>query len=381
MNIEVFNTNFQRIAICDNYESIIWTDRYNDCGDFELYFAMDVSLLSIYRPDYYLVSDESEYVMIIEDLQITTDSETGNHLIVRGRSLESILKRRIVWTQTLLRGKFQNAVKKLIDQNIIDPTIGNKKPLLANRKITNFRFIESEDTRITNISLDDNPQSEDDVVQFTGDVLFDAIKGLCDIFNVGFKITLTDDNIFEFRLYVGKDRSYAQNTNPYVVFSPVFENIINSDYSEMKSGYCNVTLVAGEGEGSARKTQVAGETNSTELNRRELYTDARDISSTYEDDSKDPPVQKTIPASQYNKMLKNRGLENLKEVDIKREFNGEVEATQLYKYGRDFFMGDVATLENEYGLVTRVQVMEFIYSNSTSETSAYPTFKVLEEGE
>lgn len=374
MNIEVFNTDFQRIAICDNYESIIWTDRYNDCGDFELYFAMDVSLLSIYQPDYYLVSDESEYVMIIEDLQITTDSETGNHLIVKGRSLESILKRRIVWTQTLLRGKFQNAVKKLITQNITSPK-------LAVRKITNFRFIDSEDERITNLNLDDSALSEDDVVQFTGDVLFDAIKGLCDAFNVGFKITLTDDNIFEFRLYVGKDRSYTQNTNPYVVFSPTFENIINSDYSEMKSGYCNVTLVAGEGEGSARRTQVAGETNSTELNRRELYTDARDISSTYEDDSKDPPEQKTIPTAQYNKMLKNRGLENLKEVDIKREFNGEVEATQLYKYGRDFFMGDVTELENEYGLVTRVQVMEFIYSNSTSETSAYPTFKVLEEGE
>jgi len=368
MNIEVFNKDFQRIAICDNYESFIWTDRYNDCGDFELYFGMDIALLGIYQPDYYLMFDQSEHVMIIEDLQVTTDTETGNHLVVRGRSLESILKRRIVWTQTVLKGKFQNAIKKLIDKNI-----GEQAG--TNRRVSNFKFIVSEDERITNISLDDNPQSEDDVVQFTGDVLFDAIKGLCDIFNVGFKITLNANNEFEFRLYVGKDRSYSQSALPYVVFSPTFENIINSDYSETRSGYCNVTLVAGEGEGKDRKTQVAGEVDSKGLDRRELYTDARDISSEVQEEGEEA---KTIPIAQYNKMLKNRGKESLAEFDIKKEFNGEVEATQLYKYGRDFFMGDVTELENEYGLVTRVQVMEFIYSDSTSETTAYPTFKVVD---
>ncbi len=371
MNIEVFNKDFQRIAICDNYESFIWTDRYNDCGDFELYFGMDIALLEIYQPDYYLMFDQSEHVMIIEDLQVTTDTETGNHLVVRGRSLESILKRRIVWTQTVLKGNFQNAIKKLTDNNI-------EKPTNTKRKVSNFKFIVNNDDRIKNISLEDDPQSSDDVVQFTGDVLFDAIKGLCDIFNVGFKITLNANNEFEFRLYVGEDRSYSQSALPYVVFSPTFENIINSDYSETKSGYCNVTLVAGEGEGKDRKTQVAGEVDSQGLDRRELYTDARDISSEVQEEGQQA---KTIPIAQYNKMLKNRGKENLAEFGIKKEFNGEVEATQLYKYGEDFFMGDVTTLENEYGLVTRVQVMEFIYSDSTSETTAYPTFKVVDNEE
>ena len=70
MELEVYNTNFERIAVCDTYESLIWTDRYNDVGDFELYFAMDPKLLDIYIPDYYLISYDSEYIMIIEDLRL-----------------------------------------------------------------------------------------------------------------------------------------------------------------------------------------------------------------------------------------------------------------------------------------------------------------------
>lgn len=358
MNLEVFNTNFERIAICDNYESFIWTDRYNAYGDFELYFGMDKALLDIYQPDYYLVSDESEYTMIIEDLNITTDTETGNHLIVRGRSLESLLYRRIVWTQTILKGNLHNAIKKLITDNVTNPK-------LAVRKIENFAFIDSEDERILNLTIDET--------QFTGNILYDAIQKLCDLYNVGFKITLNADHVFEFRLYMGEDRSYAQNVNPYVVFSPTFENIINSNYAEMKSGYCNVTLVAGEGEGTARKTYVVGETDSTGIIRRELYTDARDISSTND--------EQTISTAAYNNMLKNRGLSKLKEVDIQKEFEGQVETSRLYRYGEHFGMGDITELENEYDLETRVRVIEYIYSDSTSETTEYPTFEVVEEDE
>lgn len=373
MYIEVFNTKFERVAVCDNYESLIWTDRYNEPGDFELYFPMRTELLDIYVPDYYLVATEhgpesikdSEYTMIIEDLKVTTDLDGGNHLIVTGRSLESILCRRIVWQQTTVKGNFQNAIQKLLNDNVIDPKPNSEK---EKRKISNFVF--QTNSEVESLTIDET--------QYTGDVLYDAIKALCDVHNVGFSLKKNDRNEFIFKLYIGTDRSYSQTNNTYVVFSPAFDNIISSDYTENKSKYCNITLVAGEGEGAQRKTAIVGDTNVTGINRRELFTDARDISSKTENDEGEST---TMPDREYKKALENRGKEKLKEVEIEKTFEGQVEATQLYRYGEHFFMGDFCQLENEYGKQSRVKVVEYIHSESTSGIEEYPTFKVVEEEE
>lgn len=391
MDLIVYDTNFNIVAICDDYESLIWNDRYNEPGDFELYFPMESRLLDIYKPDYYLVSADSEYTMIIEDLKVTTDLEGGDHFIVTGRDLVSILCRRIVWKMTTVSGNFVNAIDKILKQNVYDPIPKNSK---AKRKIEEFYWDkDSTDAAIKQLTIDET--------QFTGDVVYDVIKDLCDQFDVGFSLKRNPvTGKFVFSLYQGVDRSYRQNANKYVVFSPEFDNLISTDYTENKSKYCNVTLVAGEGEGPDRVTLEVGDTTSSGLNRRELFTDARDLSSVIEDeddeeeeeeeevDPENPQggegeedEEKHMSPEEYKNLLKNRGLEKLKEVEIEKTFDGQVDATQIYRYGRDFFMGDICELVNQYGKETRVKVVEYIHSESTSGIEEYPTFKVVEEEE
>jgi len=387
MDLIVYDTNFNIVAICDDYESLIWNDRYNEPGDFELYFPMESRLLDIYKPDYYLVSADSEYTMIIEDLKVTTDLEGGDHFIVTGRDLVSILCRRIVWKMTTVSGNFVNAIDKILKQNVYDPIPKNSK---AKRKIEEFYWDkDSTDAAIKQLTIDET--------QFTGDVVYDVIKDLCDQFDVGFSLKRNPiTGKFVFSLYQGVDRSYRQNKNKYVVFSPEFDNLISTDYTENKSKYCNVTLVAGEGEGPDRVTLEVGDTTSSGLNRRELFTDARDLSSVIPKDDEDEEEEEQDPENpegggeeeeehmkpeEYKKLLKNRGLEKLKEVEIEKTFDGQVDATQIYRYGRDFFMGDVCELVNQYGKETRVKVVEYIHSESTSGIEEYPTFKVVEEEE
>ena len=194
-------------------------------------------------------------------IQITSDTEDGNHVTVTGRSLESILDRRIVWGQKLLSGNLQNGIKTLLNENVISPSD-------SNRKIPNFIFKESIDPAITKLKLE---------AQYTGDNLYDVIQKICEEQGIGFKITLNDEKQFVFELYAGSDRSYDQTENPYVIFSPKFENIINSNYIESKASLKTVTLVGGEGEGAGRRYTTVG--GGSGLNRRELFTDARDISS------------------------------------------------------------------------------------------------------
>ena len=119
MDVTILHTNLDAVSIVDTYESFIWTDRYYAYGDFELYEAMREGLLDYIKQDYYLQSKESEHVMIVEKIQITSDTEDGNHVTVTGRSLESILDRRIVWGQKLLSGNLQNGIKTLLNENVI----------------------------------------------------------------------------------------------------------------------------------------------------------------------------------------------------------------------------------------------------------------------
>ncbi len=351
MELLVLNTDFEAVAVIDAYESMIWTDRYNLYGDFEIYFTMSPSLLTYMKEDYYLWLKDSEHCMIIEDIKINADIEEGNHLVVTGRSLESILERRIIWGQRIFRGNLQNAVQTMMNECFISPSI-------VDRKVDNFIFVPSTDPKITALTIDN---------QYTGTGLYDVITGLCEENNIGFKIVLTDENKFAFSLYAGVDRSYDQMDNPYVVFSPNFENIINSNYYSSKAGLKNVTLVAGEGEGASRKTAVVG--SASGLNRRELFTDARDISSDTEDGA--------LTDDKYLNQLKTRGLKKLADNTMTTAFEGEVELTKLFKYGKDFFIGDIVQIADEYGNERAAYISELVISNSEEGLSIYPTFKTI----
>lgn len=356
MELLVLNTDYESIAVIDTYESFIWTDRYNSYGDFEIIFAMDESFLRYLKEDNYFWLKDSEHTMIIEDIRIDADTEDGNRLIVTGRSLESILERRIIWGQKVFTGNLQTAIQTMLNECIISPSI-------EDRKISNFRFAESADPKITSLTIDN---------QYTGDDLYTVIKGLCEENNIGFKIVLTDDNWFEFSLYAGVDRSYDQTENPYVVFSPNFENIINSNYFSSKASYRNVTLVEGEGEGTDRKTAIVG--SGSGINRREVYTDARDISSKTEDGV-------TLSDEEYYAQLRSKGLKTLTDHSITTAFEGEVEATKLFKYGEDFYIGDIVQIANEYGNEGSAYISELIISRSKEGFSVYPTFKTISKKE
>lgn len=258
--------------------------------------------------------------------------------------------------QRIFTGNLQTAIQTMLNENVIDPVI-------TDRKIPNFIFQASTDPRITALTID---------AQYTGDNLYEVISALCRKNNIGFKVVLDNANRFVFSLYAGEDRTYLQNTNPYVIFSPSFDNIIGSNYLESGKTLRNVTLVAGEGEGASRKTATVG--SASGLSRRELFTDARDISS-------DVGNETTLTDAQYIAQLEQRGAEALAENTTITSFEGEVEATQMFKYGKDFFIGDIVQVADEYGHEGRAYISEFVMSQSNEGTSMYPTFKTIQEGE
>jgi len=347
MSLTILDTNFIQTNIIDNFESLLWVDRYAECGDFELFTSVTDEIINALKSDYYLINSSSDHVMIVEDIKIKSDVENGNTIAFSGRSVESILDRRIVWNQTTIDGNLQDGIVRLLNENIINPTD-------VNRKISNFNYELSTDVSVTSLTLN---------AQYIGLTLLEVIKGICDSNKIGFKIKVVD-GVFIFSLYAGIDRSYDQTVNPYVEFTPKFDNLLNSNYEESNKALKTVSLVVGEGEATSRLTTIIGD--SVELSRREIFTDGSNISRTVD--------TIVLTEVEYKELLKQRGVENLLLNSSTELFDGEVDTTQTYKIGEDFFIGDVVQIANEYGMESKSRVTEIIYSKSIEGMDVYPTF-------
>lgn len=349
-DVYILNTDRVPIGLIDDYESLIWTPRYFEPGDFEIYTKAGEKTLSLLQLDNYVTRPDSDKVGIIEKVRIESDPESGDHIIATGRFAESILDRRIVWTMTNLTGTAENGIRKVLTDNLVSPT-------LTYREIPNFvlgavqGFTETIDA------------------QFTGDNVLDVVVNLCKQNNYGFRVVLNSDKNFEFQLYKGTDRSYNQTSNPFVVFGPEFENIVSSDYEHDKSTLKNACNVAGEGEGTARRMYGVGSTSG--LARREMFVDARDISSETEEGV-------TLTTDQYNNLLIQRGRENIAENPETVTFEGEVESVRQFVFGRDYFLGDIVTVKNSYGVVAHPRVIEVIQSHDQNGIMTIPSFSLME---
>lgn len=387
IDIKVLDTDHNIIGVIDTYESFIWTDRFSSYGDFELYTPFDLNILDLCKQDYYLAIDASYHNMIIEDVQLQTDADTGTHLIIKGRSLESILDRRIVWQTTVISASRDHTLVTGVNVLMRDAFL---KHSITDRILPNFYVKKPE----PNFVDKEGNAFVINKTQYTGDQIDGILADICESFEIGYRILFgyqikklysgtiqvlnpnnlawVDKNLDElgdfemvFELYLGVDRSYEQNVRPYVVFSPSFDNIINTNYLDSLNGMKNVTLVLGEGEDPNRKRLIVG--SGVGLVRRELYTDARDLRS-----------EDYGSTANYNKALKQRGVEKLYENSRITSYEGEVEALRSFVYGVDFFMGDVIQISNEYGINGNARVVEWVRSESETGVEIYPTFSGIQ---
>lgn len=353
MNVYVLNSDLEIINVIDEYESIIWTTRYFTYGNFELYLSADTNLLEILQVDNYLVREqdiaENTYknVMIIRNLEITTDAEEGDHLRVTGYGLKSILNRRIIPNQTNLSGTVASCLQALINQNIISPSV-------SARQISNFT-----------LGVNDIINSYSMKQQITGKNLGESITNICTTYGYGYDVYIEGNN-FVFYIYEGADRSYDQTENPYVVFSSEFGNLLSSDYQINNDNYANVATVAGEGEGTARKKVTVG--TASGLGRYEVWIDARNASTNNGE----------ITDQEYMAMLEEDGIEQLSEMVQTTAFSGNIEGSTTYVINQDYFLGDIVQVENDYGIQAKTRIIEIIDSEDENGNQIIPTFSEME---
>ena len=390
MEIYVLDRLYNQVGIIDGFTSFIWAKRYTQFGDCELYISAtreNIDLLK--RGNFILRSDDNDMICRINNVELETNLETGDFLIVKGEDCRAILNQRIVWKQTNFKGQAGTFIGRLLDQNIIEPTNRVRAIHNFNRRAWSG-FVDNID------------------IQTTYDPVGDKIIEVCQMFNYGSRVIWENDE-FVFELYKGTDRSYGQDVNPYVVFSPNFENLISTRYTMDSTGYYSIALVGGAGEGSNRISATAQIGDYVGIDRFEMFVDANDVSNemTYEDlialypngtiatesdkvyysvsgvkiatlDSASKPTQAVLESAPYNEMLVERGRERLAETGIVVTFDGEVEPNYSFQFGKDYFLGDIVTVMNEYGIEANARITEVVESFDETGHSIIPTFEYIE---
>lgn len=214
MQALIMDKTYRSLRIIDAFSSLIWNDVYIGAGDFELEFVMDENALAYIEEDYYVSIKESDRYMIIEEIEILTSFQEGIKCRLSGRSLESILERRIIRDEIYVNGSLENSVLRLLNANVIMPSN-------QNRKINGFAMKTSKDPRIQKMKLEATFEA--------GANLYEQLCDICSERHIGFRVLPNGDGFFLFELYMGRDLTYDQTENAWVVFSPKFSNLEESD--------------------------------------------------------------------------------------------------------------------------------------------------------
>ncbi len=352
MTLYVLDDTYNPIYVVDAFTSLIWTTCYYDCGDFELYLRLTEDALNAFQPDYFIIRDDDSSAMVIESLDTVTDAESGDYLIVRGRCLKSILLRRIFNRQFCLTNN--TTINELAEAMIHEcTTVHNSTshdrtyrqiPGLVVDTVTTFAAVLQ--------------------VQFTGQTLFNGIMSVAQSLGIGLKMSLSGSDII---------LSFFKGNDNGIEFSPEFDNLLSSKYRFDKSNHYNQAYVAGEGEGINRQWMSVLLTTMNDRPRgfelRELYVDARDISSN----------DGEISSSDYSDMMYQRGKEKLTEKKIQESFDSEVEPRLTYVYKQDYNLGDIVTVKNGYGIIKKSMVSQITESWDDSGYRVIPKFDSIED--
>lgn len=346
MDIYIYDNAFNELGVLDSYISLIWRREYYKSGTFELHLYMPgldeevSSLISLLQKGNILVKeDDPVEAAYIEN--IILDDEEHETIIVSGYFINNFISSRIIWGELNVTGNVETVMKHFVNVNAVSPE--NPRRIIPNLTISPNKGISIDASEVNSYG-----NLAEKMEEF-------ALK-----YDIGWRIQFDYINKqYVFDVFQGRDLSIEQSINPQSIFSLEYENVHKQTFTDSDIGYKNMALVAGQGEGTARKL-VAINDQCSGFNRRELFVDAKDLPQKREDDS-------LIPDTEYENILTERGKSKLSEVQRLQTFEAGVSVTSNLIYKQDFDLGDKVTILNERWNVllnTRITTIEEIYENN-----------------
>jgi len=374
MELLTLDENYQPSEMIERYASLIWNERYLAAGDFQL-VTTDVERMINSLPLESLVTiRESTVPMIVESYKIEKKIDGAPTLTISGRSFESVLERRIaakISSSTTVKERWVEFRKKESDAayQAIRQTIGDE--IRTSTTPTSTIVLDAVSPNLSpndGLPMVDLPIPADYVNDVDGGFkefeiklgnLYSVVLELLAANNHGLKSVRPDlySNKIAIEIYNGADL-----TND-VVFDARFDQFEGSTYLLSYMGSTNQAWVFGKSLSlEVDKNQSTEASEPTGLLRRNAFVDLSGESS-----------------NQTEEVLQTRGLIELYNHNATALFDGQISEQVARGYNRDYFLGDIIRLDGEYGLSQNVRVAEFIRSDDSTGSKAYPTFEAIVE--
>lgn len=426
--------------ICEDYKSVVWTERFHGFGDFKLVVPGTLENLRTYQLDYYLYTKGTNKLMIIEQVELNTEYGKESLLTISGRSLESILDRRVMhpypmWDGTLLckhertRGKVKDVIKHYTNllfkqRDSLDasherhvmgfgwysvdelPDDIRKGRPVSSMDIGDIQVSSAGYVRGMSQSADYKNVGYDDKDPYTMEgSWYKLVQELTDLTMSGWAIEFNGEDPYYWYGYTynGVNRTFGQGERPAVVFSPKYDNLSKATYFKSKvstrtkifSGAVKFTIptkLAFDGEYLDQNTDSAMQNNSVTvgtkgLGLREGYLQSPSVEHTngymeYTEKASGKTkygVGSIDPKSIHRQIHEQCNTELWRHMPIEM-FSGEAAQQSMYIYNEDFFLGDFVQIQNEFGQQDIARVTEYIRTSSDSEGDVfYPTFQSLSD--
>lgn len=401
--------------------SLSWSEPHIGCGNFELELPLTDEFLPLVNSfGWYVEKDSSDFTMIVNKIDISEKpTEDANTITLSGESLESILKRRIIWGTITTTGSLKTRINRLLQYNVTCENVLNGdsrygyNAYQAKRKIDNFIIASYTDgntifPKLSDDTTDVDPSTNNYRAQNTGENLYDVINTLCSDVGVSFRIKRDGSN-FVFYLKECRD-------NRKVMIIGDFSNdYVSLETFEDNSNYANVAMIGGVNEWPKRCYAYAGSVNSAGMSRYEIFVDARNeetdsfyravsspssskLNDYYEkqsDDSFEKTEDTTVKSGKtyytklenatlsgsYKTTLQSKGKNKLKEYKMIHNLSGTF--SSLFKKrieNGEIELGDIVTVFSSSLTKTYpAKLIELSYGWDSEGLKLTPTFEYYEE--
>lgn len=384
MELYVLDDLLRRIDVVDAFESLIWTERFSESGDFQLVIQSTSDVRALLTKNTKVVADDSYRVMTIESVEKKVDSEGRSILTVSGFSLEEGLKDRLAKQnfdnleldpEWILTGTPRDIIKTIFNHICIAGGLDVRDiiPFMQEGDLLatpgswwalpeTLMWVDAIGTWADAYSSYDPENPDDPSLEITvtikpGD-LYSTIKNITDVYDLGFRIVRNGDlSELYFEVYNGNDRSSLQTYFDPVLFSADLDNLTDSTELTSISGSKNTAYVFSKAGTLVVYPDSAIATEGFE--RRILYVEVADTGEATGED--------------LDRLLRQRGLEELAKVKDVTAFDGEISKFGNYVYGVDYDLGDLVELRDSDGIVSKMRVTEQILVHDGEGERSYPT--------
>lgn len=360
MEFYTLDSLLRRIEIFEDFESLIWTERYKQYGDFKITMYSSFRARTLLKPDTLLAIPDSKRVMRIETVDDSLDDQNRRILTISGRSIETMMYDRVAkeslsdlttspsWS--IVDMTPTNIARKIFHDVCVDGvlSIHDKIPYI----------FEGSFAEASNI-----PEPADLIsVEVQPTTVYDAIVQLSDIWDFGFRILREGDaSKLWFDVYMGSDRTTGQTALPAVVFAPQLDNLQKTRELTTIEGAKNVAYVYSPA-GFEMVHAEGVDTDVDGFERKVLMVDANDITT------------ESVP--DVSAALIQRGKEELSKARTFQAFDGEISQFSKYKPGRDYNVGDLVDMRNSDGATNIMRVTEIIYASDREGDRSYPSLTI-----